>query len=69
MSAARLRQFAARDCRVMQKKASTVHMLILDPSLNDAENLISLLRNSGRATRAHRITSEEDLEEALKNGN
>jgi diguanylate cyclase (GGDEF)-like protein/PAS domain S-box-containing protein len=53
----------------MQKKASTVHMLILDPSLNDAENLISLLRNSGRATRAHRITSEEDLEEALKNGN
>jgi len=69
LSAARLRQFAARDCRVMQKKASTVHMLILDPSLNDAENLISLLRNSGRATRAHRITSEEDLEEALKNGN
>jgi diguanylate cyclase (GGDEF)-like protein/PAS domain S-box-containing protein len=53
----------------MQKKASTVHMLILDPSLNDAENLISLLRNSGRATRAHRITSEEDLEEVLKNGN
>jgi diguanylate cyclase (GGDEF)-like protein/PAS domain S-box-containing protein len=53
----------------MQKKASTVHMLILDPSLNNAENLISLLRNSGRATRAHRITSEEDLEEALKNGN
>lgn len=53
----------------MQKKTATVHMLILDPSLNDAEHLISLLRNSGRATRAHRITSEEDLEEALKNAN
>ena len=53
----------------MQKKTATVHMLILDPSLNDAEHLISLLRNSGRATRAHRITSEEDLHEALKTGN
>ncbi|SDW39395.1 EAL domain-containing response regulator [Marinobacter mobilis] len=50
----------------MQKKNSTVHLLILDPSQNDAEALVSLLRNSGRATRAHRITSEEDLEEALK---
>ncbi len=52
----------------MQKKNATVHLLILDPSQNDAESLISLLRNSGKATRAHRITSEEDLEEALKNG-
>ncbi|WP_100638592.1 EAL domain-containing protein [Marinobacter salexigens] len=53
----------------MQKKNATVHLLILDPSQNDAESLISLLRNSGKATRAHRITSEEDMEEALKNGN
>lgn len=53
----------------MQKKNATVHLLILDPSQNDAESLVSLLRNSGKATRAHRITSEEDLEEALKNGN
>ncbi|EON93813.1 hypothetical protein MARLIPOL_01875 [Marinobacter lipolyticus SM19] len=52
----------------MQKKNATVHLLILDPSQNDAESLISLLRNSGKATRAHRITSEEDLEEALKSG-
>ncbi len=50
----------------MQKKKSTVHVLILDPDQNDAESLVSLLRNSGRATRAHRITSEEDLEETLK---
>ncbi|MGB1951745.1 MAG: EAL domain-containing protein [Marinobacter sp.] len=52
----------------MQKKNTTVHLLILDPSQNDAESLVSLLRNSGKATRAHRITSEEDLEETLKSG-
>ncbi|QSP94592.1 EAL domain-containing protein [Marinobacter salinisoli] len=52
----------------MQKKNATVHLLILDPSQNDAEALVSLLRNSGKATRAHRITSEEDLEETLKSG-
>ncbi|WP_404363952.1 EAL domain-containing protein [Marinobacter sp.] len=50
----------------MQKKSATVQLLILDPSQNDAETLISLLRNAGRATRAHRVTSEEDLEEAIK---
>ncbi|ROU02030.1 GGDEF domain-containing response regulator [Marinobacter sp. R17] len=53
----------------MQKKNTTVHLLILDPSQNDAETLVSLLRNSGRATRAHRVTSEEDLEEALRTSN
>ncbi|MEH6559973.1 MAG: EAL domain-containing protein [Marinobacter sp.] len=53
----------------MQKQNATVHLLILDPSQNDAESLVSLLRNAGKATRAHRITSEEDLEEALKNSN
>ncbi|OJS99685.1 GGDEF domain-containing response regulator [Marinobacter nauticus] len=53
----------------MQKKNATVHLLILDPSQNDAESMVSLLRNSGKATRAHRITSEEDLEEALKTSN
>ncbi len=53
----------------MQKKNPTVHLLILDPSQNDAEALVSLLRNAGRATRAHRITSEEDLEEVIKTGN
>ena len=52
----------------MQKKTATVHLLILDPSQNDAESIVSLLRNSGRATRAHRITSEEDLEETLASG-
>ena len=52
----------------MQKKNETIHLLILDPSQNDAEKIISLLRNAGRATRAHRITSEEDLLEVLNSG-
>ncbi|MBS3804046.1 MAG: EAL domain-containing protein [Oleiphilaceae bacterium] len=50
----------------MQKKMATVHLLLLDPSQNDAEALISLLRNAGRATRAYRVTSSEDLEDAIK---
>ena len=50
----------------MRKKNETVHLLILDESQNDAEEMVSLLRNSGRATRAHRVTSEEDLLESLK---
>lgn len=50
----------------MQEKKQTVHLLLLDPSLNDAEHTISVLRNDGKATRAHRITSEEDLQESLK---
>lgn len=53
----------------MQKPNTTLHLLILDSSQNDAESLVSLLRNAGKATRAHRLTSEEDLEEALKAGN
>ncbi len=53
----------------MQNKNSTVHLLILDPSQNDAESLVSLLRNAGRATRAHLVTSEEDLEDAIKSRN
>jgi len=50
----------------MRKKNETVHLLILDQSQNDAEEMVSLLRNSGRATRAHRVTSEEDLLDSLK---
>jgi diguanylate cyclase (GGDEF)-like protein len=53
----------------MAKTNETIHLLILDSSQNDAERVVSLLRNSGRATRAHRITSEEDLLETLSNGN
>lgn len=49
----------------MQKKNPTLHLLLLDPSQNDAEQVVSQLRNAGHATRAHRVTSAEDLEECL----
>jgi diguanylate cyclase (GGDEF)-like protein len=51
----------------MQKKNPTLHLLLLDPSQNDAEQIVSLLRNAGHATRAHRVTSADDLEESLSN--
>lgn len=49
----------------MAKYSDTIRLLLLDPSQNDAEALVSVLRNAGRATRAHRITSEDDLLESL----
>ena len=52
----------------MPRDTETIHLLLLDPSHNDAEQIVSLLRNAGRATRAHRVTSEEDLLETLNSG-
>ncbi|WP_339843334.1 EAL domain-containing protein [uncultured Halopseudomonas sp.] len=43
-----------------------IRLLILDDSQNNAERLVSILRNAGHATRAHRITSVEDLQESLQ---
>ncbi|GGD00604.1 EAL domain-containing response regulator [Halopseudomonas salina] len=43
-----------------------IRLLILDDSQNNAERLVSILRNAGHATRAHRITSIEDLQESLQ---
>lgn len=43
-----------------------VRLLILDSSQNSAEEHIVLLRNAGRATRAHQIESEEEFRQALK---
>jgi len=43
-----------------------IRLLILDESQNRAEELIILLRNAGRATRAHKIESEDDLVSRLK---
>lgn len=50
----------------MATKTQTVRLLVLSPSQNDAESLVSMLRNTGKATRAHRILHEDDLLEALK---
>ena len=44
---------------------SPVRLLILEASQNRAEELIVLLRNAGRATRAHLLASAADLNEKL----
>ena len=44
----------------------TIRLLILEDSQNEAERLVSLFRNAGRATRVHRLTSSDDLTEALQ---
>jgi diguanylate cyclase (GGDEF)-like protein/PAS domain S-box-containing protein len=44
----------------------TLHLLLLTRSQNDAEGLVSLLRNSGRATRAHMITSLDDFSSQIQ---
>ncbi len=46
---------------------SPVRLLILDNSQNRAEELIVMLRNSGRATRAQHVESHESLQSLLKN--
>ncbi len=43
-----------------------VRLLLLEDSQNEAERLVSLFRNAGHATRVHRLTSEQDLNEALQ---
>lgn len=43
----------------------TVHALMLDPSSNDAEQTLNILRNSGLAVRATQVVNEEELTDAL----
>jgi diguanylate cyclase (GGDEF)-like protein len=49
----------------MSRTKETVFLLILDKSENDAEKMVSLLRNAGIPTRATRIENEDDLIKAL----
>lgn len=49
-------------------KKKTIRLLILEDSQNEAERLVSLFRNAGRATRVHRLTGPEDLEQQLQQG-
>ncbi len=44
----------------------TLHLLLLTHTQNEAEGIVSLLRNSGSATRAHQIQSLADLNEQLQ---
>ncbi|CAD5106533.1 GGDEF/EAL domain-containing response regulator [Zestomonas carbonaria] len=50
----------------MAIEKKTIRLLILEDSQNEAERLVSLFRNAGRATRVHRVTSSDDLAEALQ---
>lgn len=57
---------AAIERDAMGIETFAIRLLILDDSQNHAEHLVSLLRNAGHATRAHQITSMEDLQERLQ---
>ncbi len=50
----------------MAPHKKTIRLLILEDSQNEAERLVSLFRNAGQATRVHRLTSSEDLADALQ---
>jgi diguanylate cyclase (GGDEF)-like protein/PAS domain S-box-containing protein len=50
----------------MAIEKKTIRLLILEDSQNEAERLVSLFRNAGRATRVHRISSSDSLAEALQ---
>ncbi|MNQ46415.1 Cyclic di-GMP phosphodiesterase YfgF [compost metagenome] len=50
----------------MAIEKKTIRLLILEDSQNEAERLVSLFRNAGRATRVHRILSADNLSEALQ---
>lgn len=52
----------------MSKKAETIKLLILHESRDDAEQLMNLIRNSGRATRGQLIDSADTLLGALTGG-
>lgn len=51
----------------MSRDSKTIRVLVLHESPDEAEQIINALRNSGRATRATQIFSEEELLEELKN--
>lgn len=50
----------------MSKVNDTIFLLILEKSENDAEKIISLIRNAGIPTRAKRIEDEDALIEAIE---
>jgi len=49
----------------MAVEHSAIRLLLLEASQNEAERLVSLFRNAGRATRAHRLADSAGLEELL----
>lgn len=49
----------------MSLQDDTLRLLLAEPSLNDAETFISVLRNAGHAVRPTRVEDDEELREAL----
>ncbi|HKJ94115.1 MAG TPA: EAL domain-containing protein, partial [Gammaproteobacteria bacterium] len=49
----------------MAKQEQLLRLVIAEESVNDAEQLISVLRNAGIAVRPTRVEDDEDLEKAL----
>ncbi|MDT3721952.1 EAL domain-containing protein [Pseudomonas oryzihabitans] len=49
----------------MASEHSAIRLLLLEASQNEAERLVSLFRNAGRATRAHRLADPAGFEELL----
>lgn len=49
----------------MANDLKPVHLLLLEPSSNDAETMITTLRNHGYAVRATQVVSEDKLQELL----
>lgn len=49
----------------MAAENSAIRLLLLEASQNEAERLVSLFRNAGRATRAQRLTDPAGLDELL----
>lgn len=49
----------------MSFQDDAIRLLLADPSLNDAETFISVLRNAGHAVRPTRVEDEDELREAL----
>lgn len=47
------------------KSESTLHLIVVDDSSNDAEAVSSMLRNTGHAVRTTRAEDDEDLRKAL----
>lgn len=49
----------------MSPKDDALRLLLAEPSLNDAETFISVLRNAGHAVRPTQVGNEDDLRDAL----
>ncbi|HEX5513533.1 MAG TPA: hypothetical protein VFY81_04005, partial [Gammaproteobacteria bacterium] len=49
----------------MSVQDDALRLLLAEPSLNDAETFVSVLRNAGHAVRPTQIATEEELREAL----